>query len=263
LPDVDKWGNRYLCFCIQPVSMATKHPALLKIDDIGPVLFKPDQRCRRLSIRVKPFEGVQVSFPPGFSIERARAFVEEKKPWLRKAMQKVEEREGRLTVFDESTQFKTRSFTLLIQKAQRDDVRLFLNGGCLKVYYPSHLPVTHPPIQEAIRFGIEEAMRREAKRILPEKMKRFAKENGFRYKQLFIKNLKSRWGSCSFENNINLNLQLMRLPDHLIDYVVLHELCHTVEKNHGSGFWSLLDRFTEGRARLLSREMKQYRTTIY
>ena len=243
--------------------MASKQPELLTIDEIGPVLFMPDRRCSRLSIRVKPFEGVQVSFPPGFSIDRAKAFVEEKKPWLRKALLKVEEREAKLTVFDESTVFKTRSFSLSIQKAERADVRLFLNGGYLKVYYPQHLPVTHTPIQDAIRYGIEEAMRREAKRILPEKMKFFASQNGFKFKQLFIKNLKSRWGSCSFENNINLNLQLMRLPDHLIDYVILHELCHTVVKNHGPGFWKLLDRYTQGRAKQLSREMKQYRTTIY
>jgi predicted metal-dependent hydrolase len=55
----------------------------------------------------------------------------------------------------------------------------------------------------------------------------------------------------------------MRLPAHLIDYVVLHELCHTKEKNHGPGFWLLLDKVTDGNARSLAAEMKKFRTTIY
>lgn len=243
--------------------MASTQPVLLNIDNIGPVLFKPDRRCTRLSIRVKPFEGVQVTFPPRFPMEQALQFVEQKKDWLRRALAKIEAREQKLTIFDEQTRFKTKSFSLAIQKANRADVRLQLSNGLLNVFYPSHLPVTHGPIQDAIRYGIEQAMRLEAKRILPQKTNAFAQQHGFSYNQVFIKNLRSRWGSCSARNNINLNLQLMRLPEHLIDYVVLHELCHTTEKNHGPGFWRLLDRCTNGRAKKYATEMKQFRTTIY
>jgi hypothetical protein len=129
--------------------------------------------------------------------------------------------------------------------------------------YPIHVNVADAAFQEAIREGIDKAMRIEAKRILPEKVVRFARQYNFCVNKIFVKNLKSRWGSCSSVNNINLNLQLMRLPDHLIDYVVLHELCHTVEKNHGKGFWLLLDKVTGGKAKYLASEMKKYRTTIY
>jgi hypothetical protein len=99
--------------------------------------------------------------------------------------------------------------------------------------------------------------------VLPPKVRTFARQYNFKINKVFIKNMKSRWGSCSAVNNINLNLHLMRLPEHLIDYVVLHELCHTVEKNHGPGFWNLLNKLTEGRAKKLAAEMRQYRTTLY
>lgn len=235
----------------------------IAFENIGEVLFRRSKRCKRLSIHVKPVKGVEVVFPPGYPIRKAVAFVESRKEWILQSLHKMKAYEIDYTLFDENTKFETRSFKLSIQKVQRNDVRLHLDKGVLNVYYPAHIKVQTPAVQEAIRFGIVEALRREAKRYLPARLDYFARLHNFSYQQLFIKNLKSRWGSCSSVNNINLNLHLMRLPNHLIDYVILHELCHTVEKNHGPGFWSLLDKYTNGRSKLLAQEMKQYRTTIY
>jgi predicted metal-dependent hydrolase len=243
--------------------MKIKQPTLLNIDGVGEVLFKPDIRCKRLSIRLKLMQGVSVTFPPGYDMHSAINFIIEKQQWINEAKKKIEEKESEITVFDENTLFKSRSFSLKVQRAQRNDVRLHLHNGILNVYYPAQLNVTEPTIQEAIRYGIEEALRMEARRYLPARLTLLAQKHGFKYKRLFIKNLSSRWGSCSYENNINLNLQLMRLPDHLIDYVLLHELCHTIEKNHGSGFWALMNKVTGNKAKLLTQEMKQFRTTIY
>jgi len=237
--------------------------SLIEIDGLGPVLFKSDSRCKRLSIRLKPFEGITVMFPPGFSPKKALAFVEEKREWILKNREKIAKHEGQKTVFDEKAVFRTRSFELKVQKHQAETIRMSLNNGVLRVAYPYFANVADAKVQDAIREGIEKAMRIEARQVLPKKVDQFARLYNFSYKQVFVKSLKSRWGSCSSVNNINLNLQLMRLPDYLIDYVVLHELCHTVEKNHGPGFWRLMDKVTGGRAKTLAAEMKQHRTTIY
>ena len=84
----------------------------------------------------------------------------------------------------------------------------------------------------------------------------------FQYNKLSLKNIKSRWGSCSRKNNINLSIHLMRLPDHLIDYVILHELIHTVHHNHSAGFWNLLDDASGG-AKRLDKELRKYRLSIF
>ena len=68
-----------------------------------------------------------------------------------------------------------------------------------------------------------------------------AGRHGFSYERVTIRNQKSRWGSCSATNNISLNMKLMALPDELIDYVLLHELLHTIIKNHGPAFWAELE----------------------
>ena len=100
-------------------------------------------------------------------------------------------------------------------------------------------------------------LRLEAKKHLPAKVKELSEKHNLNYKKVFIKNLKSRWGSCSAQNNINLNLHLMRLPEKFIDYVILHELAHTKEKNHGKNFWNLLSSLVFD-ARELNRELKKY-----
>jgi predicted metal-dependent hydrolase len=102
-----------------------------------------------------------------------------------------------------------------------------------------------------------EAWRVEARRILPERVKLLANKYQFRYAGLRIKNARTRWGSCSAKNNINLNLQLMRLPNRLIDYVILHELNHTVHKHHQKSFWLALEQILPG-ARMLDKELNKY-----
>ncbi|MFT3737222.1 MAG: SprT family zinc-dependent metalloprotease [Breznakibacter sp.] len=236
---------------------------IVELNDIGPVQLTSGPRTKRLTIRVKPFKGIEVAIPHGTPPSEVARFLKTHHEWMRNALAKVKIRENDLTIFDEQTQFKTRTFTLKIEAAPVKDVRLVFRDGFLKIFYPKHIDVKTRSVQEVIRYGIEEALRREAKAFLPVRLRELANLHGFKYASAFIKNLKSRWGSCSSTNNINLNLHLMRLPDHLIDYVLLHELCHTVEKNHGQGFWRLMDKVTDGRAGAWEKEMKKHRTVIY
>lgn len=236
---------------------------LVNIKGVGPVLFQASKKAKRLSIKLRPFEPIKVIVPFTMHPREALSFVESNKTWIQENMAKVREKENDLTVFDESTPFKTRSFALKISKSPIPNVRIQLREGILSIEYPQSHNVKSPIIQENIRYGIEEALRVSAKNYLPMRLHQLAQQCGFSYNRVFIKNLKTRWGSCSGVNNINLNLHLMRLPDRLIDSVLLHELCHTVEKNHGSGFWKLMDKVTNGQAKMLDKEMKNYRTIIY
>lgn len=65
-------------------------------------------------------------------------------------------------------------------------------------------------------------------------------EHNFVYGRISIKNVKSRWGSCSKKGNLNFNYHIALLPPHLADYIIVHELCHLSEFNHGKGFWDLV-----------------------
>lgn len=103
-----------------------------------------------------------------------------------------------------------------------------------------------------------EQMRREAKKVLPERVALLAERFGFKYGRVSIRASRSKWGSCSGENNISLSLFLMTLPEHLRDYVIIHELCHTVHHNHSASFHALVDRSLGGAEKSLQRELRQH-----
>ena len=105
-----------------------------------------------------------------------------------------------------------------------------------------------------------EELRREAKAHLPRRVAELAHMHGFHYDRLTIRDSKTRWGSCSSRNTISLSLYLMQVPEHLQDYVILHELCHTVHHDHSPRFWALMDKVTDGKAHALRAELHHYHT---
>ena len=108
-----------------------------------------------------------------------------------------------------------------------------------------------------------ERLRKEAKAYLPGRLAELAERYGFTYNKVCIKHNKSNWGSCSVRGNINLNLNLMRLPEDLRDYILLHELAHLRHANHGPAFHALLEQLCQdctGRSeKALAKEIKSYR----
>lgn len=79
-------------------------------------------------------------------------------------------------------------------------------------------------------------LRERARKYLTSRISVLGGKYGYRYNKLRFRNARSLWGSCSIDNNITLSIHLMNLPKDLIDYVIVHELIHTVEKNHGVKF---------------------------
>jgi predicted metal-dependent hydrolase len=108
--------------------------------------------------------------------------------------------------------------------------------------------------------------KRQAINALISRLEELAKNHNFKYNKVTIRNQKTKWGSCSAKNNISLNINLVRLPNELRDYVILHELVHTRFKNHSREFWAELDKFvvssstnSSRNAKELSKKLKKYR----
>ncbi len=239
-----------------------KQAVNMKIDGIGEVEFIKSRTSRLLRISMKPFRAIRVTFPAYVSIREARQFAEEKKEWIKRQAAKMNEKEKAVTLFRPGALFKTRDHTLYLHTHEDKAIKIIIKSGGVHIFYPSFASVDDPRIQRAIRKGITEAWRIEAAKYLPRRVEELAAAHGFSYGKVSFRNNKTRWGSCSRENNISLHIQLMRLPQHLADYIILHELAHTVHKNHGKQYWQLLDKIT-GNARKLDKEMNGYRLEIW
>lgn len=237
-------------------------PKTVELEGIGSVSIFKSKKAKRLSITIKPFNGLRVSIPNWVSYNEAISFVEQKKDWILKNTLKIKKIEERQTIFTEDTEFKTRNHKLQIVKCDINRFKILIKNNTILVEYPLYKNVKDEDCQKVIKKAIEEAYRIEAKHYLPFRVDQLARKYGYKYQKVSIRNSKTRWGSCSATNNINLSLHLMRLPNHLIDFIIIHELVHTEIKNHGKQFWHQLENLA-GNSKAYTRELKQYRITVY
>ena len=114
-------------------------------------------------------------------------------------------------------------------------------------HYPT---ITHEEVEK---------LRREARTYIPATLEHLARTHGFQYTSLRISQAHTRWGSCSGRNGISISLFIMLLPEHLREFILLHELCHTRHHNHSAAFHTLLDSLVGGNERTYNRELKGYR----
>ena len=97
----------------------------------------------------------------------------------------------------------------------------------------------------------------EARKLLTDRLEQLAARHGFTYQRVYVRRQKTRWGSCSVRNNISLNINLVRLPADLMDYIILHELVHTRIKDHSPRFWAALEKIV-GSVKAFNVRMEQY-----
>lgn len=233
---------------------------LYKIDEIGIVKITKKRGIRRMTLSIKPFKPVNITIPYSVSYSSAISFVKEKKDWVLKTQKKLLETKDNRTKFSINTKFKTKEHELVFIQSNKN--RIHITDSQIKVEYTKQKELETLEMQDYIRKGIIEAFRFEAKKYLPKQTGYLANKHGFKFNKVSVRNATTRWGSCSGTNNISLNIHLMRLPNHLIDYIILHELCHTVEKNHGKNFWALLNKVS-GNAKGLDKEVKKYNPSIF
>ena len=229
-----------------------------EFDDI-PITFFKSKRAKRIIIRVKPIKGVRVSVPLFASYNSAENFVLSRLNWIKENQTKCLAQQKDNKVFYIGETFTTKKHCISFLSHNEPETKTTKELNKVAIFIPSRVDIKNHAIQKKIREEIVEIWRIEAKEYLPIRLAQLANINGLIYNKVTIRNTKTRWGSCSHVNNINLSLHLMRLPENLIDYVLLHELAHIKVKNHSKYFWGYLESICKN-SKALDVQLKKYNT---
>lgn len=225
--------------------------------EFGKIILTVNGRAKHFVMRVVENE-VHITIPRGVTSKDIEECVNRNRESIRQLMQKDERKKH---FIDLDYKIDTDVMNLELVEGRRKEFYVTRSTGKCQIECPPGTDFSS--IQDWMKKVIIEELRKQAKVILWNKTLQFAKEHGFKYKDLKIQTSKTRWGSCSASNSINLSVYLMTLPSHLMDYVILHELCHTVHHDHSDAFWALMDKVTDGKAHALRNELKQnYRTEL-
>lgn len=165
-------------------------------------------------------------------------------------------------VIDWDFTLKSPCFYLRLQRSNDNDTQIVGENGVYILSCPTTIVFSNSDTQQKLRNAIKAALRHRARLILPKRLAQLAAEHDMKYSSVSVRDSHSRWGSCSTRGSISLSIYLVLLPIELIDYVLKHELCHTVHMNHSPQFWTLLDKLCGTSSKELRNQLKGYHTSF-
>lgn len=224
---------------------------------LGTIYVLSHPNARHVTMRVKS-DGIYVTAHPFATLSHIKEVLDEFRERLSVKQQQLPSR----PVYDLDFKIETDCFQLHFDETPRQQFALTSKPGSEIIHCPAGTDFKAEGMQEWLHKVVCEALRKQAQLYLPQRLAYQSERCGLPFKKVSIRSSQSRWGSCSSQKNISLSYYLMTLPARLIDTVLIHELCHTVEMNHGPRFWALMDKYTNGQAAALTHEIRQYRTEI-
>jgi len=233
--------------------MATKQ---IEIPNIGSVTLFKRRGNRSLRLSIGADGEVRVSLPMWVPYKAGEQFVISKARWI------AENRSQHETLVLKHGHGIGKAHRLSFEPqtmATKVNARIVENE--VRILYPIAQSTHDREVQAAAHKASIRALRKEAATLLPQRLEALANQTGYQYTDVGVKQLKSRWGSCNSNREITLNLYLMQLPWHLIDYVLVHELVHTKVMQHGAPFWAEMEKFMPD-AKELRKQMSAYRPTL-
>lgn len=201
-------------------------------DEFGLVTIRRSRIAKSIKLSMAPNGTLRVSMPLYAPVFMAKRLIASSRKDIRSLST------AQHSVLYEHNMQIGKSHILHVQ--QGSSLKISTHGQIITATLPSAKQVEDKEVQSKIREVVIKALRKESKAYLPRRLAYLADQYGFSYETVRFSHASSRWGSCSSFGTISLNIALMKLEHTLIDYVLLHELCHTKEMNHSKKFWELM-----------------------
>lgn len=192
-------------------------------------------RARQYRLQVKSDGQVTVVIPRLGTERFVNRFLESHTDWLKKTHSRAREKMAQHPPrgFNNGSIFYYlgEAWPLVIRPAQGRRGMVKFSGGYM---------VAHVPSGKTTKSVIEDFYKQKASEAIYDRLEFWNEHYGFSFNRVTFRNQKSRWGSCSAQRNLNFNWRLVMAPIEVIDYVVVHELCHLAQMNHSARFWALV-----------------------
>lgn len=235
--------------------MSTKR--VIEDKDFRRIVIATRRGARNITMRVKP-DGLYLTVPPYSKTDRVLSTLEQFRADLLERFRQVAQQP-----LDFNFRITADCFRLSLEPSPLKCFTVRLRpSGEVTVCCPERTDFSDEAVQKLVRAAIVRAMKKVAADFLPPLLEVWAERFGLTYRKVRITAARSRWGSCTSARTISLSCYLMLVPSHLIDYVILHELAHTKEMNHGPRFWELLNEMTGGQALRLRAELRRFHSSF-
>jgi predicted metal-dependent hydrolase len=225
-------------------------------EELGRLVLHVNVHARNFIFRTKN-DAIYISIPPHVTLKETKEVIEKMRDKLIASQKKIPH-----TLIDLNYRIEAKYFKISLVTGIHENFLAHSKLGNTEIVCPPDTDFNNEKLQIWLKRIIEEALRKNAKAILPPHLSALSAQYKLPFQEVKINSSHGRWGSCSVKKVINLSFYVLLLPQHLIDYVLLHELCHTCEMNHSDRFWTLLNSFTDGKALALRKELKKYKTSI-
>ena len=229
---------------------------IIEDKDFDRLIIRTRINARNISILVKE-DGLHVTVPPYTKTSRILEVID---MYRNKMKQHFTSRKPKRIDFDYT--IAADCFHMRLVPGLTSSFTVRNHDEEMVIICPKEVDFADEATQQIIRMAIVRALKRRAEQFLPPLLAELAERYGMKYRKVRITGARTRWGSCTSTGTISLSCYLMLVPPHLMDYVMLHELAHTREMNHGPGFWALLDSMTEGCAHQLREQLRNYKTSF-
>ena len=226
---------------------------IIEDNDFGKIIINSRINARNISLSIRA-DGLHLTVPPYTKYTTIHDVVEKYRSQLIPAFEKVKPQE-----LNAGFRIDSECFKLKMEAGKGKNFTLRYDDDEVTLFYPANTDFNDKTVQTTIRNGIVRALKHNAAQMLPPVLETLALRHKLKYRKVKINGARRRWGSCTSAGTINLSCYLLLLPPHLSDYVMLHELAHTVEMNHSPRFWRLLDSLTDGKALTLRKELRNFR----
>ncbi len=196
------------------------------------------RRAKYVRIKISASGEVSVVLPQGVAAKHAHGFIKKKSQWIVKTIKAIPEVKNNL--FPETLDLKLLDEQWKLNYVKHTppllhDVKLEqISSNTLEIRVATDDWID-------VKKLLNKWCRLKAKKIFPEMLEALAEEHGFHFNKISIRSQKTRWGSCASNKNISLNSKLLLMPEYIVKYVMIHELCHTIEMNHSAKFWNLVE----------------------